>query len=107
MLDKRPLLESNDDDDDDDIRQAKETAVLGGIPYKAPILLWYLRQILHRRKLFLLLIGIFVCSYLIIGPANVFEMDNIVQVHHRSGVQDMEGIMKLYIKKACRFKTSW
>lgn len=95
MLDKRPLLGSSDDDD---IRHAKETVASGGVSFKAntaPHVLWYLRQIVQRRKLFLLLVGVFVCSYLIIGPANVLELDNIVQVHHRSGVQDMEGIVKL------------
>lgn len=96
MLDKRPLLGASDDDA---TGHAKETAASGGVSFKAstttPHVLWYLRQIMQRRKLFLLLVGLFVCSYLIIGPANVLELDNIVQVHHRSGVQDMEGIVKL------------
>lgn len=95
MLDKRPLLGSSDDED---ISHAKETVASGGVSFKAntaPHVLWYLRQIVQRRKLFLLLVGVFVCSYLIIGPANVLELDNIVQVHHSSGVQDMEGIVKL------------
>lgn len=104
MLDKRPLLGASDDDA---TGHAKETATSGGVSFKAsttPHVLWYLRQIMQRRKLFLLLVGVFVCSYLIIGPANVLELDNIVQVHHRSGVQDMEGIVVEIVQKKHDYK---
>lgn len=98
MSDKRALLDTRDNELEG-ILDARESSMTSGITYKsttaAPTVLWYGRQILLRRKLFVGLLVVFIFSYFLIGPADVLDLDNvdsIVQVHHQSTVLDMEGI---------------
>lgn len=90
MLDERPLLGSNDEDD---IRQTMKKAENTG-KYVFRIIC----QILRHWKLFLVAVGLFALFYLIIHPANVFKLDNMVQLHHHPfTVKQVKGIMKLNI----------
>ncbi|KAM8709224.1 hypothetical protein ACLKA7_016092 [Drosophila subpalustris] len=98
MSDKRPLLDTSDNENEGDgFMGARDSSMTTGITYKsatvAPTFLWYGRQILVRRKLFVGLLVVFIFSYFLIGPADVLDLDNvdsIVQVHHHSGVLNNE-----------------